>query len=360
MPPRTCITFVFLTLFVLASTAGQAETLKTPVENSPDVIALIDHGISLHDAGKYKEAIEKYKEAVKLNPDNPTAYYEIAMSYFALQDYKAAHKYAEKAAEFHQGSAIFVYVLLGNTADMIGKPEDAIEAYDRGLRLQPNNYLLLYNKGYLYTRQSESGKAIECYKKAVSVNPNHPSSHAALAQEYERQNYHIPCILAYCRFFALEPNTRRAAQLLPAFQRLLTLGVEKQSDSVINVDVSMSAPDFDGDFTGVNLLLALSAASRHIDDNKDKPPVELIYEDLNSIFSMMDVDDSTKEHTGFVWEYYAPYFGEMYRREYVRAFVYHMFQLSEDRAIQSWLTENEEQVNDFLIWSTEYEFKSGD
>ena len=120
----------------------------------------------------------------------------------------------------------------------------------------------------------------------------------------------------------------------------------------------MEGPDFDGDFSAINLMLSLSGATRHLDDNKDKHPVELIYEDLDAIFSFMDDVGSGEEHKGFAWEYYAPYFGEMYSNEIVRPFVYFIFQLSDDPEIQSWLAEHEQEVNEFLVWSSGFEFKS--
>ena len=62
-----------------------------------DVKDLIKAGIQLHDAGDFKGAIAKYEEALRLDAKSPSALFEIANTYVALEEYKKALKYVEKA-----------------------------------------------------------------------------------------------------------------------------------------------------------------------------------------------------------------------------------------------------------------------
>ena len=49
--------------------------------------------------GKYKESVKKYKEALKLNPDNKDIYYNLGSVYSRLGDYKNASKQFEKVLD---------------------------------------------------------------------------------------------------------------------------------------------------------------------------------------------------------------------------------------------------------------------
>jgi tetratricopeptide (TPR) repeat protein len=42
---------------------------------------LMTAGIELHDAGKYEEAIQKFEAALKIDPQNTFAHYEMANTY---------------------------------------------------------------------------------------------------------------------------------------------------------------------------------------------------------------------------------------------------------------------------------------
>ena len=50
-------------------------------------------GIMAHEEGEYQKAIECYNKALKIEPSSCKAFYEIAYSYYALEDYKKAVDY---------------------------------------------------------------------------------------------------------------------------------------------------------------------------------------------------------------------------------------------------------------------------
>jgi tetratricopeptide (TPR) repeat protein len=46
--------------------------------------------LTLYTAGRYSEAIEAYKEVIKLRPQLAQAYYNLALTYIAINDKPAA------------------------------------------------------------------------------------------------------------------------------------------------------------------------------------------------------------------------------------------------------------------------------
>lgn len=83
--------------------------LKWPVEcyfdrairfNSTDAKVRSIYGGYLSHRGRTKEAIEQLEIAVKLEPDNVTALYNLGLMYFKQKQYKKANDYAQKAYGF--------------------------------------------------------------------------------------------------------------------------------------------------------------------------------------------------------------------------------------------------------------------
>lgn len=84
--------------------------LKYPVEcyfdrairfNSTDAKVRSIYGGYLSHHGRTKEAVEQLEIAVKLEPDNVTALYNLGLMYFKQKQYKKANDYAQKAYGFN-------------------------------------------------------------------------------------------------------------------------------------------------------------------------------------------------------------------------------------------------------------------
>lgn len=81
---KKIFTIIFLISIIVFKTIGQSNNVQT----------LIREGVALHDSAEYKKAIEKFEQALKLNPKSTLALYEISLSYLELKDYENASKYS--------------------------------------------------------------------------------------------------------------------------------------------------------------------------------------------------------------------------------------------------------------------------
>lgn len=127
---------------LVLSTGGPGIAAQGPPKDP-----LVTEGIALHDKGEYDKAIEKYKEALSLDPKNTGALYEMMYSYFSKQDYKEALRLSEEGAKEKGRFRPAFFMMIGNVQDQLGNPAAAIKAYEAGLKESPNDSLLHFNLG---------------------------------------------------------------------------------------------------------------------------------------------------------------------------------------------------------------------
>jgi len=145
-----------------------------------------DHGVSLEDIieandienpdfikpghrliiPEKPEAIESYKQAIRIDPDYRDAHFNLGLAYYN------SGKYEEKIESYKQAIRIDpdyadAHYNLGNAYGRSGKYEEAIESYRQALRIDPDDARAHYNLGYVY---GESGKYQEPSYKKLSVS----------------------------------------------------------------------------------------------------------------------------------------------------------------------------------------------
>ena len=349
--------FLTFTVSVYCPALFSGTSAQAPETNNTEAEKLIKEGIHLHGQGQYLKAINKYRESLKIKPDNPLAHYEIAYTYFAHGDYNKSLSSALKALEFKSDIKGIIYLQIGTCLDVLGKPEEAIKYYQEGIKTSPNNYLLHFNKGITYWGMKQYKNANTGFKKAAQLKPDHASSHLALATGYLDDEYRIPSLLAYCRFLILEPHSKRTGNALITFQKVLRMDVSKKSDKNITIYVPENTPTYDGDFSAARLALSLTSSTRYLEKNKNTHPIDFVINQLESLFTIIRELNENNNYPGFAWEYYAPYFMEMQKKGHVKAFVYFIFQLAKDEYIKAVIEKNRPAILQFLKWSENYNFK---
>lgn len=323
---------------------------------------LVNIGISLHDKGEYNGAIEQYDKALELDKDNLFALTEKAFSLLSLKEYEKTISICEYAIEKHPESNMLknVYVTYGNATDASNNKEKAIETYNKGIEKFPDYYQLHFNKGITLSTLKKYDEAIICFKNAVLLKPNHASSHNAIARLTFINEEYIPSLLAFSRFFILEPQGSRALSNLPYIKQIMKGTAEEtgKNDVTINIDPKMLVEDdnkkIENDFRTPYLILTMDAALDFDKKNKKKTEVELFIRKFETVCSSME--EIQKDQFGFYWSYYAPFFIEMKQKGFIETFSYLVYASSEEKYVIEWLDSNNEKLNKFYSWVKEFEW----
>lgn len=110
---------------------GQAVTVPAAAKELYDIAG------RLFENNKFEEAIRFYSEAIQLNPDYASAYFNRALSWTNIGNYKEARRDIEKAAEFEPNAADVLYVK-GVISEYEHNFDDARAWYEKSLARNPN------------------------------------------------------------------------------------------------------------------------------------------------------------------------------------------------------------------------------
>jgi len=348
------IYFIILGLFYLQL---QAQTpLLKPQSSNSEQDSLINIGTSLHDQGKYDEAISTYQDVLKRNPSNTVALYELSYTLFAKKDYNGAIQYSTEGAKYQSKHLSLFYLNIGSALDDLGKSDEAISTYHQGIQIDPMFHLFPYNLGLVFYRKNLLDSARFYYQKALELNPAHSSSNLALSMTYRDMGKKIPRLLALSRFLILEPTSQRSNDALNQLQSVLNkfVSVDKSNSQNINISVTPDSDAVDGYMTVLDLSLAMTQATRHTDKGKGKTDLQWTVYTFQSFFQIMLELTEKESFDGFCWKYYAPYFIEMQRRGFTEAFVYLISRCSETEEVNNWFKSNTDKAKEFIAWNKSY------
>ncbi|KAL1665523.1 putative stress-induced protein STI1 [Schizophyllum commune] len=130
---------VFMKTRSRVNAASEPEVKKAATaEEKAQADKLKAEGNSLMSAKKYDDAIEAYTKAIALDPSNPVYYSNRAAAYSSKQDHLSAVGDAEMAISVDP-KFIKAYHRLGHAQFCLGDFQQAADAFERGLKLDPSN-----------------------------------------------------------------------------------------------------------------------------------------------------------------------------------------------------------------------------
>jgi tetratricopeptide (TPR) repeat protein len=155
--------------------------------------------------GRYQDAIEAIKQAIRIEPDLAEAHYDLGVAYGklgrwqdAVEAYKQAIRIKPNYAEAHNN--------LGNVYPRLGRYQDAIEAYKQAIRIKPDLAEAHYNLGVAYGKLGRSQDAVESYKQAIRIKPDYTDAHYNLGVAYDKLGRYQDAVETYKQTIRIRPD----------------------------------------------------------------------------------------------------------------------------------------------------------
>lgn len=175
---------LFLLVAAVAIFSGHAQTRA---DLSEAAIEGLNEAFILTNSGEAEAAMEILNKLDKENPNNYSVLWGMGHTYSMSGEYNKALEIC-KLLENHPAASYHAYQLEGNTLQSMGKEEEAIKAYNRGLERFPNSPLLYIEQGKIADGKQDYDKARDLYEKAIEADPTEPWSYWFLAVLFADSN----------------------------------------------------------------------------------------------------------------------------------------------------------------------------
>ena len=139
---------------------------------APDFLAaVVDLGRVLKEQDRFEEAINYFKKAIGINPNNPQTHFMLAGAYApAALNHEAVKEYQRtlELSPQHPGALLG----LGNALKTIGRQDEAIKAYHDCISVKPNNGETYWSLANLKTYRFSDEQLAEMEKRVEENKDN--------------------------------------------------------------------------------------------------------------------------------------------------------------------------------------------
>ncbi len=187
---------------------------STPEKSREKAVELVDKALALNDLidlphtllGKilysyrrYEEARNEGERAISLNPNgaDACAHFACILTFSGMPD--KAPFWLDKAFRLNPMPPVYYYSYLGMTNNLLEQYEEALDAYTKGFKLNPNN---LYNRIGLvetYSLLGDDEQAQIASEEVLKLHPAFTAKYHIRALQYKNQADEEKFINALCK-----------------------------------------------------------------------------------------------------------------------------------------------------------------
>lgn len=167
-----------------------ATRARDPLLDEVDALAVsaracTARGNRLAAAGKYEEALDAYRRALRAHEPTAVDYANAGAALARLKRYDEAVVEFKKALGINPDE-VFAHNNLGLTYLWMNDDDNAETHLNRALELQPDYAGAHYNLGLLRSKQGKPDEAVRHFRDALEADPADSGTHLALANELAR------------------------------------------------------------------------------------------------------------------------------------------------------------------------------
>jgi len=193
-------------LFILGRNAEAVDKLQKAKDCKEKFIYL---ALALRRIGKFDDAIENFQNCLDYEADTLTITLEKVATYRYASDFQAAAKELKTCANFENVSAEYHYQL-GRLQEAQGLYDEAVENYKTALDLSPEHQKALFHLAYRCDLSGDEDAAIDYYRQIALSSPVYVNALLNLSVLYEDTGRFDKASQCVDKVLEAHPNHQRA------------------------------------------------------------------------------------------------------------------------------------------------------
>jgi tetratricopeptide (TPR) repeat protein len=166
---------------------------------------LVELGRMRRGQRRFGEAIDFFKGALRINPNNIDAVYRLTDLLVSQNRAPEAIPYIERALDGKDPEP-GLFVALGSALVSRGEYQEALVPLDKALTISPTNVSALVNRGNALHHLNRSDESVATLRKAIELNPDQLQAHTLLAFQLAERGGAREAIAEYREVLRLQPR----------------------------------------------------------------------------------------------------------------------------------------------------------
>jgi tetratricopeptide (TPR) repeat protein len=175
------------------------------VKELKQAVDYFQSGYELHNQGKFKEAIEDYTKAIKLDPKYVDAYFNRGLAWFKIGSFDNAITDYTESIRLDSG-APDAYCNRGFAWHEKGEYDKAIDDYTEAIRLDDHYKSAYLNRGLAKSQKKEYQEAIQDYNKTIALDENYAVAYYNRGLAFHNKREYDEAIQDYNKAIELDPS----------------------------------------------------------------------------------------------------------------------------------------------------------
>ncbi|GAA4010654.1 tetratricopeptide repeat protein [Hymenobacter fastidiosus] len=184
----------------------EGEFGKLAVQKMDNLYGLaLNAGVESYNGKNYDEALNSYRMAQQIKPQDTTAYLYAAYAAEAKQDFTVAKDtYSKLLAMNYKSPALYGRLL--QIARQEKNDAEALKVVQQALVVYPDNKVFKLEELNMYLSSGRGSEAIGKLESAIAADPTNGNLYAVLGSLYDKSKQPEKALAAYKKAVEVEPN----------------------------------------------------------------------------------------------------------------------------------------------------------